>query len=96
MVIVKSKNIVVIKVFQILLILFGLMLLFQIIKKMLGGSWTVEDIILGLLVLNLGSVFTIGLMLAQLKSDHSHLKGQFRNLASDFKSSKNERNDDSS
>lgn len=52
---------------------------------MLGGSWTTEEIILGLLIFNLGCIFTVGIMVAQLKSDHNHLKGQFKSLAKDFK-----------
>ncbi len=73
------------KVIVTFLVIFGLFLLFQIVKKMFGGSWTTEDIILGLLVFNLGCLFTVGILVAQLKSDHSHLKGQFKSLATDFK-----------
>ena len=76
------------KVLIILLVIFGLYLLVQIIRKIIGGSWTTEDIILGLLILNLGSVITIGTMMAQLRSDHDPLKTQFYSLANDFKSSK--------
>lgn len=72
-------------VIVILLIIFGLYIAYQIIKKATGGSWTTEDIIISLLVFNLGCVFTIGLSLAKLKADHSHLTNQFRSLANDFK-----------
>ncbi len=74
------------KAFLTLLGLLGLFLSIQIIRKILGGSWTTEDVILGLIILNLGSIFTLGVMVAQLKSDHEHLKGQFGSLANDFKS----------
>jgi len=67
------------------LILFGLLIVYQVIKKIFGGSWTTENIVISLLVFNLGCVFTIGLSLVRLGSDHNHLKNQFRNLASDFK-----------
>ena len=73
------------KLFEILLILFGLYLLIQLLIKIGGGSWSTEDVIIGLLIFNLGSIFTIGVMVAQLKSDHSHLKDQFKSLAGDFK-----------
>ena len=76
------------KVLIILLVIFGLYLLVQIVRKIIGGSWTTEDIILGLLILNLGSIITIGTMMAQLRSDHDHLKTQFYSLANYFKSSK--------
>lgn len=78
------------RIIEIVLVIFGLFLLIQIIKLIAGGSWTTEDIIIGLLIFNLGSIFTIGLLVAQLKSDHKHLKGQFRSLADDFKLHKKE------
>lgn len=68
-----------------LLFLFGLFLIYQIIKKALGGSWGTEDIIISLLIFNLGAIFTIGLSIARLSSDHKHLSIQFRSLANDFK-----------
>lgn len=73
------------KVMVIFLIIFGLYLLFQIVRKIVGGSWTAEDVILGILFFNSGAIFTIGIMLAQLRSDHNHLNSQFKSLAEDFK-----------
>jgi len=74
------------KALELVLLLVGLYIMFQIIKKLLGGSWDAEDIVLALLIFNLGSLFTLGLMLAQIKSDMTSLKEQFRSLATDFKS----------
>ena len=74
------------KIIEIFFILFGLYLLIQILRVLLGGSWTSEDLIIGLLTFNLGCVFTIGISVAQLKSDHNYLKSQFRSLVRDFKS----------
>ncbi len=74
------------KAIEIFVILFGLFILIQILRVIFDGSWTNEDLIIGLLIFNLGSIFTIGVSVAQLKSDHNHLKGQFKSLASDFKS----------
>lgn len=73
------------KLFQIVLVLIGIYLIIQVFRKILGGSWGTEDIIIALLIFNLGTTFTIAIMVAQLKSDHSHLKGQFQSLASNFK-----------
>ncbi|MFH1511252.1 MAG: hypothetical protein ABIF10_06170 [Candidatus Woesearchaeota archaeon] len=73
------------KIAQMLLTIFAFYLIFQIIRHILGGSWATEDIILGLLIFNLGALFTIGLVLVELKSDHSYLRGQFASLAEDFK-----------
>ena len=69
----------------VLLILFGLIISYQLIKVILGGSWESEDIIISLLMFNLGAVFTIGLMLATFISNHKHLSSKFSYLAKDFK-----------
>ena len=74
------------KIIEIIFVLFGLYILIQIIRKMIGGSWSNEDIILGLIIFNLGCMFTIGIMVTQMKSDHVHLREQFKSLANDFKS----------
>jgi hypothetical protein len=68
------------------MILFGVYILIQVLRIIFGGSWTTEDLIIGLLIFNLGSIFTIGVSVAQLKSDRNHLKEQFKSLATDFKS----------
>jgi len=87
-----GKNLLVnrnlIRIIQILFALFGLFILYQILRKMLGGSWSVEDIILGLLIFNIGVTFTIGMKLTRIESDHIHLNNQFGRLVSDFKSQK--------
>ncbi len=69
----------------ILLVILGLFIGYQIIRLLLGGSWKAEDIIVSLLVFNLGAVFTIGLMLATLMSDHKHLSNGFSLLVKDFR-----------
>lgn len=72
-------------ILMLVLVIFGLFVVYQIIKKALGGSWETEDIIISLLIFNSGCVFTIGLSMAKLKSDHNHLANQFRHLVKDFK-----------
>lgn len=74
-----------IRIMKIILTIFAAYLIYQIIRKMIGGSWSIEEIILGILILNVGATFTVGLLMAELKSDIKHLKGQFRSLATDFK-----------
>jgi len=39
---------------KISLLLFAVYIIYQIIRKILGGSWSIEQIILSLLVLNIG------------------------------------------
>lgn len=69
----------------ILLTLFGIFLIYQVIKKILGGSWDAENIILALLIFNIGFSFTIALNQMKSTSDHEHLRYQFGCLAKDFK-----------
>jgi len=67
------------------LVLFGIFLIYQILRVIFGGSWSIEDVVLGLLIFVVGAIFTIVIMLAELKADLKHLKNQFRSLAKDFK-----------
>lgn len=69
----------------VLLILIALVVIYQIARLVIGGSWSVEDVILALLVFHLGVSFTLGLMVAELRSDHSHLAHRVNALANDFK-----------
>lgn len=68
-----------------ILIVFGLFILYQIIRKIMGGSWATEDIIVTLLLTLIGIVFTTSVQLAKLRSDHNNLSHQFKCLAKDFK-----------
>ena len=43
--------------FDILLILFGLFIAYQLLRKILGGSWQTESLIIALLVFNLGIIW---------------------------------------
>ena len=45
-----------------------------------------ELLIISMLILDFGCIFTIGLMLVQVKSDQNHFKNQFKSLTRDFKS----------
>lgn len=75
----------ILRILQLILILFGLFIFYQIMRKVFGSSWTTDDIALSLLMLIVGMLFTIAIILAQLYSDHNHLRWQFGSLAADFK-----------
>ena len=70
---------------EIILLIFGLYLLFQLLRKIFGGSWSTEDIIIALIIFNTGALFTLGMLVTQTKSDLNHMRVQFRSLATDFK-----------
>ena len=67
------------------LIVFGLFIAYQITLKIFGGSWATEDIIVALVIFNVGLTFTIVVRLERLNSSHNYLKRQFYHLAKDFK-----------
>ncbi|MBU2561966.1 MAG: hypothetical protein KKD17_06745 [Nanoarchaeota archaeon] len=74
-----------IAMFQIFFILFGIYITIQILIKVFGGSWSAEDLVISLLMFNLGGFFTMAFFLARLVSDFNHHRSQFRDLAKDFK-----------
>lgn len=86
----NKKNLEIIQLISIiLLILFGFFILYQIIRKIAGGSWSTENIIVSLLIFNIGLSFTVAIGLAKINSDHEYLSNQFKHLASDFKNHTN-------
>ncbi len=42
------------KIWRILLIIFAIYIIYQLFRVLLGGSWEFEEIIIALLILNLG------------------------------------------
>ncbi len=67
------------------LIILGVFIAYQIILKILGGSWQTEDIVVTLLILQLGFIFGIAIKLTKIESNFNNLKNSFCSLASDFK-----------
>ena len=47
--------------FDILLILLGLFIAYQIIRKIIGGSWETESLIISLLIFNLGLTWRLSM-----------------------------------
>jgi hydrogenase-4 membrane subunit HyfE len=58
----------------ILVIIFGLFLLYQVILKILGGSWTTEAVVISLLVLLISMVFVIASSQIKLSVDYGYFK----------------------
>ena len=46
---------------DILLILLGLFIIYQLVKKLFGGSWQTESIIISLLIFNLGLTWRLNM-----------------------------------
>ena len=80
-----KMNIKIIRIIQLALIIFGAYILFQILKKILGGSWSTEDIVVALVLFNTGIIFSIIIMLVQLRSDQRYLRRDLEILIRDFR-----------
>ena len=78
-------NKILIRILQIVLILFGLLIFYQILRKVFGGSWSTEGIMITLIMFNTSLIFTLVVIVVQLKVGHNFLKKQFSSLAIDFK-----------
>ncbi len=70
---------------EIFFFLVGLIVIYQILRKLFGGSWDAENIIVSLVFVNLSATITMTVMTATIRSDLRSLKNQFYSLAADFK-----------
>jgi len=77
-------NTKILKLIQISSIIFGIFLLIQILKKIFGGSWSTEDIIVALLLFNTSIIFTSTIILVQLRSDQKYLRKDVEILIKDL------------
>jgi len=78
-------NTKILKLIQISLIIFGIFLLIQILRKIFGGSWSTEDIVVALLLFNTSIIFTSTIILVQLRSDQKYLRKDVEILIKDLK-----------
>ncbi len=69
----------------IFVIVFGLFVAYQLIRKLLGGSWDVESLFLGLLMTNVGLVFTIAVSQIRLGAEFKFFQKQFGGLVNDLR-----------
>ncbi len=67
------------------MILFGLFILYQIIRNILGGSWGAEAFIAALVILNLSICFNNSKELAAHKAEFREFKRSMQEMTKDFK-----------
>ena len=77
-------NTKILKLIQISSIIFGIFLLIQILRKVFGGSWSTEDIVVALLLFNTSIIFTSTIILVQLRSDQKYLRKDVEILIKDL------------
>ena len=65
--------------------LLSLYIAFQLFLKIIGGSWVLESVIMGLIMVNITVSITTMMIVVGLKADHRFLQRQFTSLALDFK-----------
>ncbi|MFH0978311.1 MAG: hypothetical protein V1837_03330 [Candidatus Woesearchaeota archaeon] len=73
-------------VVKLALIIFGIFLIYQIARLLLGGSWSTEELIVALLVLSLTMTFQLAKKVESMSADMRNFKNSFKALATDFKS----------
>ena len=72
-------------IFYIVLILFAVFIIYQIIIKIIRGSWETQDLVIALLILIIGFVFNLTIKLTKLETNFNNLRTSFCKLAKDFK-----------
>ncbi|MBU3913432.1 MAG: hypothetical protein KKE50_05055 [Nanoarchaeota archaeon] len=63
----------------IFLIIFSVFIIYQLVLKILGGSWETQDIIVALVVLLLGLVFNITIKQVKFEARFNYMANDFRN-----------------
>lgn len=80
----------VIDILEIIIYLFliglAIFIIYQLIRKILGGSWETPDIMVALLIMTIGIVFNTALKLSKVETRLNNLSKGFHCLAGDFKS----------
>jgi hypothetical protein len=74
---------------KIFMILFGVFLIYQLVRLIFGGSWSVENLNAALLVLFITMMFSFAKKLEVVATDVKHLGRSFASLAADFKAHRN-------
>lgn len=72
-------------IITILLIIFGLFILYQIILKISGGSWGKEDIIISMLIFSIGLTIATALNLIKFNIDYNYFKKYMHKFVNDSK-----------
>jgi len=72
-------------VIKIFVIVFGLIILYQIGLKILGGSWVTESLIIALLMLNISITIILTTNQARTSARLDYFEYQFKCLSNDFK-----------
>ena len=70
---------------MIFVIVFGLFIAYQLIRRLLGGSWGVENLVLGLLMTLVGLVFIIAVSQVKLGIEFKFFRRQFGGLVNGLK-----------
>ncbi len=76
--------------FMITLALFTIYLGYQVILIISGGSWNLQSVLLGLSTLMVGLLVKNNMDIGGLKTGHSYLRTQIRDVALDLKEHKKE------
>ncbi len=68
------------KLIAVLIIVFSIFLLIQLIRMITGGTWTTDDLIIGLLIANMGWSFLISYTLWMHLGEHKGYRKAVENM----------------
>jgi len=74
-----------IDIFQLILIIFGLFIIVQILRIIFGGSWSIESVILALVIFSIGIGINNMRKLEHVKVDIKYMKKTLYSVARNFK-----------
>ncbi len=74
-----EKTIIITWFLRIFLLLLGIILIYQLLRKVLGGSWH-EQLFLGLIIANLGYSFYLGNKLSEQKGWLTQFEKRFEQM----------------
>ena len=84
----KIENII-----QITITLFGLFIIYQIVKRMLGGSWEIETVLLALVIFAMTITFSTTFRFNKHLGEFKEFKRSMLEMTKDFKEFRKETNE---
>ncbi|MEK6950618.1 MAG: hypothetical protein AABX13_02750 [Nanoarchaeota archaeon] len=69
---------------RIILIVLGVIIIYQLLLKILGGSWVIETIILAIVIANAGYTFYFANQVAELRGESRQFEKRFESFERRF------------
>jgi len=66
-------------------ILWALFVVYQILRKVFGGSWAIEEVILGMAFINITATISMAVLFGYMKADISYMKNDIKSVKKELK-----------